>query len=174
MTRFARAGVPLLAGAIIGLLPVPAGLAPHAWLYFAVFVTVILALITEPIPAAGVGLIGVTVIAISGLAFSPAQHADPAFKVPAEAIRWALAGFANSTVWLIFGAFVFAMGYEKTGLGRRIALMLVRRLGRRTLGLGYAIAIADLVLAPFTPSNTARSARTIFPVIRNVPELYGS
>src|SRR5687768_16089853 len=115
MTRFARAAVPLLVGAAIALLPVPAGLAPHAWHYFAVFVTVILALITEPIPAAGVGLIGVTVIAITGLAFSPAQHGDPGFKAPAEAIRWALAGFANSTVWLIFGAFVFAMGYEKTG-----------------------------------------------------------
>src|SRR5207244_1512220 len=32
----------------------------------------------------------------------------------------------------------------------------------------------DLVLAPFTPSNTARSAGTIFPVIRNIPPLYGS
>jgi L-tartrate/succinate antiporter len=161
-------------GVAIALLPVPAGLAPHAWQYFAVFVAVILALITEPIPAAAVGLIGVAVIAVTGLVFTPAQHADPGFKVPAEAIKWALAGFANSTVWLIFGAFVFAMGYEKTGLGRRIALVLVRRLGGRTLGLGYAIALSDAVLAPFTPSNTARSAGTIFPVIRNIPELYGS
>jgi L-tartrate/succinate antiporter len=174
MTRVLRAVLPLVVGAAIALLPTPSGLAPHAWLYFAVFVTVILALITEPIPAAGVGLIGVTLIAITGLAFTPAQHADPAFKVPAEAIKWALAGFANSTVWLIFGAFVFAMGYEKTGLGRRIALVLVRWLGGRTLGLGYAIALADLVLAPFTPSNTARSAGAIYPVIRNIPGLYGS
>jgi L-tartrate/succinate antiporter len=66
------------------------------------------------------------------------------------------------------------MGYEKTGLGRRIALVLVQRLGGRTLGLGYAIALADVVLAPFTPSNTARSAGTIFPVIRNIPPLYDS
>jgi L-tartrate/succinate antiporter len=69
---------------------------------------------------------------------------------------------------------MFALGYEKTGLGRRIGLTLVRTLGRRTLGLGYAITIADLILAPFTPSNTARSGGTIFPVIRNLPGLYGS
>src|SRR5688572_8126881 len=174
MRRSLRVAFPLIVGGVIALLPTPAGLAPHAWYYFAVFVSVILALITEPIPAAGVGLIGVTFIAVTGLAFTPAQLGNPAFKPPAEAIKGALAGFANSTVWLIFGAFVFAMGYEKTGLGRRIALVLVRWLGGRTLGLGYAIALADLVLAPFTPSNTARSARTIFPVIRNVPELYGS
>ena len=169
-----RAGVPILTGIVLALLPTPNGLAPHAWHYFALFAAVILALITEPIPAAAVGVIGVTVAATLGLVFTPAQIADPAFRLPAEALRWALAGFANGTVWLIFAAFVFAMGYEKTGLGRRSALVLVKRLGGRTLGLGYAIALSDLVLAPFTPSNTARSAGTIFPVIRSIPELYGS
>ena len=169
-----RAGLPLAVAAIIALCPTPAGLAPNAWYYFAIFVAVILALITEPLPSAAVGFIGVTLIAALGLPFTAAQKADPSFPLPAEAIKWAVAGFANSTVWLIFGAFVFAMGYEKTGLGRRIALVLVRRLGGRTLGLGYAIALADVVLAPFTPSNTARSAGTIFPVVRSIPGLFGS
>ena len=169
-----RIALPLVAGLGLALLPPPDGLAPHAWRYFAVFVAVILALITEPLPAAAVGWIGVTFAAITGVLFSPAQHADAAFKAPAEAIKWALAGFSNATVWLIFGAFVFSLGYEKTGLGRRIALVLVRTLGGRTLGLGYAITLADLVLAPFTPSNTARSAGAVYPIIRNIPALYGS
>jgi L-tartrate/succinate antiporter len=77
-------------------------------------------------------------------------------------------------VWLVFAAFMFSLGYERTGLGKRIALQLVRRLGGSTLGLGYAVTFADLVLAPFTPSNTARSAGTIFPIIRHIPPLYGS
>ena len=34
------------------------------------------------------------------------------------------------TVWLIFGAFMFALGYEKTGLGKRIALILVQAMGQ--------------------------------------------
>ena len=34
--------------------------------------------------------------------------------------------------------------------------------------------IADTILAPFTPSNTARSGGTIYPVIRNLPPLYDS
>ena len=169
-----RAGIPVLTGVALALTPPPDGLAPYAWHYFAVFASVILALITEPIPAAAVGLIGVTFAATFGLVFTPAQMADPAFRFPAEALKWALAGFANGTVWLIFAAFVFAMGYDRTGLGRRIALVLVKRLGGRTLGLGYAIALSDLALAPFTPSNTARSAGTIFPVIVSIPGLYGS
>ena len=89
-------------------------------------------------------------------------------------MSWALSGFSNSTVWLIFGAFMFALGYEKTGLGRRIALMLVKAMGRKTLTLGYAVTIADTILAPFTPSNTARSGGTIYPVISNLPPLYDS
>ena len=79
------------------------------------------------------------------------------FSVTSGAINWALSGFANSTVWLIFAAFIFSLGYEKTGLGRRISLLLVAWLGGHTLSLGYAVTLADAILAPFTPSNTARS-----------------
>ena len=169
-----RAAVPLAVGVVLALCPVPAGLAPHAWRYFAVFAAVMVALVTEPFPAGVIGLVGVTLIAGLGLPFSAAQTIAPTFRLPAESIKWALAGFSNSTVWLIFGAFIFAMGYEKTGLGRRIALMLVRRLGGSTLGLGYAVMLADVVLAPFTPSNSARSGGIVFPVVRAIPPLYGS
>jgi len=36
------------------------------------------------------------------------------------------------------------------------------------------VTIVDTLLAPFTPSNTARSGGTIYPVIRNLPPLYDS
>lgn len=85
-----------------------------------------------------------------------------------------LAGFSSTTVWLVFGAFIFALGYEVTGLGRRIALFLVKFMGKRTLTLGYAIVIIDILLAPFTPSNTARTGGTVFPVIKNLPPLFKS
>ena len=77
-------------------------------------------------------------------------------------------------MWLIVGAFIFAIGYRKSGLGKRIALVLVRALGKKTLGLGYAVAFSDLILAPATPSNTARSGGTIYPIVSNIPKIYGS
>jgi L-tartrate/succinate antiporter len=169
-----KAVMPVLVGGVIILLPSPQGLNQNAWFYFALFVSVILGLILEPIPAAAIGVIGVTLAATFRLVYTPAQIADPAFNLTKESIKWALSGFGNTTVWLIFGAFMFALGYSKTGLGRRIALFLVKKLGKRTLGLGYAITFADLVLAPFTPSNTARSGGTIFPIIQNIPRLYRS
>ena len=164
LREYWKALVPIVVGLGLLLLPIPEALTPNAWYYFALFVAVIIALILEPIPAAAVGLIGVTTATVS-LLVTPK---------PADAIKWALSGFQDGTVWLIFVAFMFALGYEKTGLGRRVALNLVRWLGKKTLGLGYAVALADLVLAPFTPSNTARSGGTIYPVIKNIPPLYGS
>ncbi|AJZ88420.1 Tartrate transporter [Cedecea neteri] len=168
--------LPILISIIILLLPVPAGLEPYAWHFFAVFVGVIVGLIFEPLPGAVIGLTGIVVIALFSqwLLFSPAELADPKFKLASQSFQWAVSGFSNSTVWLIFGAFMFAAGYDKTQFGRRLALILVKYLGRRSLTLGYAITFADLLLAPFTPSNTARSGGTIYPIIANLPPLYGS
>jgi L-tartrate/succinate antiporter len=149
---------------VLLLVPHPGGLSVTAWRYFALFATVVAALILEPIPPAAAGLAGVTVAVALG-------YVAPE---PADAIKWGLSGFSDGTIWLIFGALVVSTAYEKTGLGRRIALSLVRSMGRTTLGLGYAVMLADLALAPFTPSNTGRSAGIIYPIVRGIPELYGS
>lgn len=163
-SSIARAAVPLAIGAAIALSPVPAGLTPNAWYFFALFAAVIAGVVTEPIPPAAVGLAGVVLAAVLGLVR----------PTPAASATWALTGFGNTTVWLIFAAYMFALGYQKTGLGTRVALQMIRVMGGRTLRLAYAITLADLIIAPFTPSTTARSGGTIFPVIRNIPELYGS
>lgn len=162
--RSAALVLPWLVWGALRVCPAPEGLAVSAWHYFAVFAAAITALVVTGLPGGAIGL-----MALSFLTATGAVHDDPA-----ESIAWALAGFSDPTVWLTFGAFLFAIGYRRSGLGRRIALMLVRRLGRRTLGLGYAIALADLALAPGTPSNTARSGGTIYPIVSQIPPLYGS
>jgi L-tartrate/succinate antiporter len=171
-----KAFAPVVVALVIALIPAPAGLAPFAWYFFAIFAGVIVGLMLEPLPGGAIGLIGVTVVTVLSqyVLFSPAELAKPGFKAYNAALTWALSGFSNATVWLIFGAFMFALGYDKTGLGRRISLLLVKKMGRRTLTLGYAVVVADTILAPFTPSNTARSGGTIYPVIRNLPALYDS
>lgn len=176
MTSRARTLAPLAAIVLMALLPAPPGLPQHAWYFAAIFIGVVIALILEPLPPAAVGLIGVTVVALLArwVLFSPAQLGMPGFDPASRSIEWALSGFSNSTVWLSFAAFMFAAAYQKTGLGRRIALLLVRWLGGKTLTLGYAVMLADTILAPFTPSNTARSAGTVYPIIRNLPPLYDS
>jgi L-tartrate/succinate antiporter len=171
-----KALLPIVVAVAIAIIPPPEGLAQHAWYFFAIFAGVIVGLVLEPLPGAAIGLIGVAVVTVLApyVLFGPADLAKAGFKPANAGLTWALSGFSNSTVWLIFAAFMFALGYEKTGLGRRISLGLVKSMGRRTLTLGYAVAFADLLLAPFTPSNTARSGGTVYPVIRNLPALYDS
>jgi L-tartrate/succinate antiporter len=156
--------VPISLGIVLWSIPTPAGLNATAWHYFALFAAVIAAQITEPLPGAATTLMGVCIATLVRFVG----------KTPAEATRWSLSGFSNDTVWLIAAATIFALGYEATGLGPRLALTLVKFLGKRTLGLGYALAVSDLILSPFMPSNTARSGGTIYPVVKNIPPLYDS
>jgi L-tartrate/succinate antiporter len=156
--------IPILVAIVIALLPTPQGLDPNAHYFFAVFIGVIVGLILEPIPAALIGLTGVAFSATFGLVGESAKASR----------TWMLSGFSNGVIWLIFAAFMFALGYKKSGLGKRIALILVKLLGKTSLGLGYAVAFADGVLSPFMPSNTARSAGTIFPIAINIPQMFNS
>lgn len=159
---------PLVLGIVLALLPAPAGLDPKGWIYLSIFLAVVLGLILEPFPPAFVGLLGVLVAVVCMLV--PDKLGD--VPTAASSIKWALSGFGDSVVWLIFSAFMFALGYTKSGLGNRIALILVKFFGKSTLGLGYAVAFSDLVLAPFMSSVTARSGGVIFPVLTNIANVF--
>ena len=71
-------------------------------------------------------------------------------------------------------AFFISRGFVKTGLGRRIALQFVKLFGKKTLGLAYSLVGVDLILAPATPSNTARAGGIMFPIIKSLSESFGS
>jgi DASS family divalent anion:Na+ symporter len=85
-----------------------------------------------------------------------------------------LSGFSNVTVWLIFTAFLFSRAFTATGFGIRVGYTFIRRFGRSPLSVGYSIAMADLVLAPFIPSDTARGGGVVFPITRSVATVFGS
>ncbi|KAI9229437.1 MAG: Sodium/sulfate symporter [Piptocephalis tieghemiana] len=73
-----------------------------------------------------------------------------------QSLSIALSGFSYDVAWIVFLAFQLGRAVEVTGLGRRLALMIVRFLGSSLLGLGYALSLTELLLAPIIPSNTAR------------------
>jgi L-tartrate/succinate antiporter len=133
-----KAIAPIAVAVVLALLPAPSGLPHHAWYFFSIFVGVIVGLVLEPLPGAAIAIIGITVVAVLApfVLFSPQQLSAPGFRPPSAALNWALSGYSNPTVWLIFGAFILALGYERTGLGERIALLLVKRMGKSTLLLG--------------------------------------
>lgn len=171
-----RAAGPVAIALLVAAAPHPPGLPAHAWHYFAVFAGVVAGLILEPLPNAAVGLVGVAAVVVLApwVLFGPEELARAGFDARTRALEWALSGFQSPAVWLAFSAFMLGLGYERTALGRRVALWLVRLLGGSPLRLGYAAIAVDTVLAPFTPSNTARSAGIVYPVLRGIPHLYRS
>jgi L-tartrate/succinate antiporter len=171
-----KALAPLAATVVLAILPAPAGLPHHAWYFFSIFVGVIVGLVLEPLPGAGIAVIGITLIAVLDrfVLFSPQLLSEPGFRPASAALNWALSGYSDATVWLIFGAFLLALGYERTGLGQRIALVIVKRMGKNTLLLGYGATLADTLLAPFIPSPTARSGGIIYPIANDLALDYGS
>ena len=176
ITSVWKALAPVAAAVLLVLIPVPTGLPHYAWYFFSIFVGVVIGLVLEPLPGAGIAIIGVTLIATLHrfVLFSPEQLSHPGFRSASSALDWALSGYSNPTVWLILGAFLLALGYERTGLGHRIALVIVKHMGKNTLLLGYGIALADTLLAPFIPSPTARSGGIIYPIANDLALDYGS
>jgi L-tartrate/succinate antiporter len=171
-----KALAPVAIAVVLALLPVPSGLAPHAWYFFSIFVGVIVGLVLEPLPGAAIAVIGITAVSVLGrfALFSPQQLSESGFRPANAALAWALSGYNNSTVWLIFGAFILALAYSNSGLGHRIALIVIKHMGKSTLLLGYGIALADTILAPFIPSPTARSGGIIYPIANDLALDYGS
>ena len=152
--------LPVVVGIILWLItPIrPEGLSSDAWHMFAIFVATIIGCITQPLPIGAVAMIGFTLTVLTGTV-----DIDPAVK-----------GFGNSSIWLIAMAFFISRGFVKTGLGRRIALQFVKLFGKKTLGLGYSLVGVDLILAPATPSNTARAGGIMYPIINALSKSFGS
>ena len=153
-----RGIVTVLVAVIIWFLPIPAGVEEKAWHLLAIFLATIIGLILQPLPLGAVVLIGTTATALTNTL----------------SITEAMTGYMNSTVWLIVAAFLFARAFSKTGLGRRVAYSFIRAFGSRTLGLAYALALTDLVLAPGIPSGAARTGGVLFPVVKSLATTYGS
>lgn len=142
----------------IWIIPVPTGLNSQAWNLFAFFVATILGLILQPFSMGIVCFASLTFIALAKV-LTPAQ---------------VLSGFGNGTIWLVVSAVLFSKAFVKTGLGRRIAYLIMQSIGHKTLNIAYALAISDLIIAPATPSVTARSGGVIFPIGKSVAEAFNS
>ncbi len=139
------------------LIPAPATITPQGWRQTAIFITVIAGMVTEPLPASALVLMGLTGMAANGIP-----------------MREVLGGFAQPSVWLVIIAMLIAKVMLDCGLARRIALLFVRAIGRTSLGVAYALQMTDVTLASGVPSITARSAGMVLPIARSISELFDS
>ena len=137
--------------------PIPAGLTAPAWHLFAVFAAAIACVLISSFPLLTASMIAVATVVLTGT-ITPAQ---------------AFSGFANSSVLLVVIAFIVAQAVVKSGLGRRISLLMVSRFGGSPLGLAYSLVFTDALIAPAFPSNTARGG-VLFPIVLSIAKGAGS
>jgi divalent anion:Na+ symporter, DASS family len=152
-----KRALPFVLALAIWFWPIPAGLTKEAWHLFAIFASAIFAVILNSFP-----LLTASLLAVSAAVLS--RTVDPAK---------AFGGFANQSVLLVVVAFLVANAVVKSGLGRRISLLVVSLFGRSTLGLGYSIFLTDALIAPAFPSNTARGG-VLYPIILSLAQGAGS
>lgn len=164
--------LPIIVGAVLWCLtPIrPAGLSAQAWEMFAIFVATIVGCITKPLPIGGTTLIGLIVTVLVGLAPIKNEVNPKTGEINAGI----LSAFSNSASWLIAMAFIMAYGISKTGLGNRIAYWMIRRFGKRSIGIGYAITGLEIILGALIPSNSARTGGVVWPVTESISKDYDS
>ena len=137
----------------------PEGITQASWRLFAIFAATIVGSIVQPLSAGAVVFLGVCAIAVTGT------------MTPVDSLR----GYADPIVWLVLCAFFIARGVLKTGLGRRIAFLFIRALGKRSLGPLVRARVAPTPCwRPIVPSNSARAGGIVFPIARSLAEAYDS
>jgi DASS family divalent anion:Na+ symporter len=164
--------VVLIFGLILWFFPVPSGLDAYvvshpveglefsshtSWHLFVIFITAIFAVILNALP-----IFTSAILAVSAAVLTGTLTAKQAFS-----------GFGEDWILLIIVAFLIARGVIKSGLGKRIAFLIIRKFGKTSLGLSYSIIAADMVVAPAFPSNTARSG-VLFPIVNALAADSGS
>lgn len=110
--------------------------AKHA---LAVAAFMIVAWIAEPIPHALTGLMGCYLFWVLKVV-----HFEVAFS-----------GFADQTPWFLFGAGLFGMMATKTGLARRLAYLIIHRVGAGYSRLLLGIILSSFLLTFLVPSGIA-------------------
>ncbi|WP_404996454.1 anion permease [Caldifermentibacillus hisashii] len=145
-------------GAAIWFFPVPNGFDVNGWHLFAIFFATAMGFMLQPVPTGVVTFIALSLSVLTGTL----------------TIGDAMKGYSASVIWLIVAAFLFSAGLIKTGLGERIAYLLMKKFGTSSIKLGYSLSLGDLLLSLFIPSNTARSGGIMYPIVHSISEVSGS
>ncbi len=131
-------------GIVVALIPAPAGLGQNAMWTMGILVWAIANWITKSMP-------DVTVIVIMLCLWS-------VFKI--VPFTTAFSAFSGSTFWLLVGVFTLSAAISKSGLLKRMSLMIMRLFPPTFKGQVMAMIGTGMVIGPFIPSSMAKISLT--------------
>ena len=153
------------------LLPTPAGLAVAGHRVLAVFGFAVVVWVTEALDYA-VSAVVLAALMACFLGISPSITKPNELIGTVQGLTIAMSGFGNTALTLVAAALFLAAAMTITGLDRRIALVILSRVGTQTNRIVIGAIVVSTVLALLVPSATARAA-TVVPIMMGVILAFG-
>ncbi|MCA9024848.1 MAG: SLC13/DASS family transporter [Planctomycetaceae bacterium] len=150
----------LAAFVFVMVLPAPDGLSPAAQRLAAATMLMAILWVSQAIPIAATALIPLAIYPLLGI-----QSAGDVSQA-----------YVNANIFLFFGGFIFALGIEKWGLHRRIALHVVYVLGGSPsrIVLGFMIATAFLSMWISNTATTMLMLPIALALLQTLGEVYAA
>lgn len=157
----------IVVGLIVWFLPMPADMTVTQHKLLSLFAGAVVAWITIGINFA------VSTFAIITLLYFWVGNLDGKEKAGAlvHDASFALSGFGSASLWLLLTGFVISIAMTESGVAKRLALHMMKKFGKTPMGAMFATIIANFIIAPLTPSNTARTA-AMLPIIQGIAQTY--
>lgn len=89
-----------------------------------------------------------------------------------SALSLALGGFSNNALALVAGALFLAAAMTHTGLDKRIALLVLSKIGAKTNRVLAGVIMVGFILSFFVPSTTARVSCMV-PIVMGIIAAFG-
>lgn len=89
-----------------------------------------------------------------------------------KALTMALDGFSNTALALVGGALFIAAAMMQTGLDKRIALVVLSKIGAKTNRVLIGVILVGFILSFFVPSTTARVSCMV-PIVMGIIGAFG-
>lgn len=166
-------GLPLAVAVLVAvlLLPTPEALPLAGHRMLAVLGFAVVLWITEALDYAVSAVVIAALMAIL-LGLSPSLANPKVLIGTVQGLTMAMSGFGNTALTLVAAALFLAAAMSITGLDRRIALVILARVGARTSRIVVGAIVVSTVLAFLVPSATARAA-TVVPIIMGIILAFG-
>src|SRR5688500_15179028 len=142
---------------VILSLPTPEGLPVAGHRMLAVLAFAVIVWMTEALDYA-VSAVVVAALMAFLLGISPNPANPKALMGTSAGLGLAFSGFANTALALVASALFLAAAMTATGLDRRIALVILSRVGGKTHHVVMGAILVGFVMAFLVPSTTARVA----------------
>jgi anion transporter len=156
---------------IIVLMPTPAGLPVAGQCMLAILAFAVIVWMTEALDYA-VSAVVIAALMAFLLGLSPNPANPTTLMGTSAALSLAFSGFANTALALVASALFLAAAMAATGLDKRIALLILSRVGSETRHVIIGAILVGFVMAFLVPSTTARVA-CLVPITLGIIAAFG-